>query len=623
MASSERSLNGSPLQQRIIDDRQLRALEVQWMTAREARRVALIDSDIHQPPSAAFWQADSAVNSLSETLTSRYVTMNQQTASWLAGLNGTSGDLLVTSTAYAIFLSRLRFNLGPALDTWRAWAPGGSTYGNRPIETDCEDPLRNELVVNLLSALENGNQAAYSAYLVRIGQSLRCFSIDDAEAFGVGIVEAIDTTIRVLPTSVQAEGKAALLNGLLNLVVIVYDETKVIGLSILRDWMKVNLRSLKELSAWPDSVTRRTGFWISTADGDHYVQLRNFCEDASSQSTNLCFSLGHALEALVNPWRLGTGVCHLSEMLTPRFDPGVGYICQREICNLRSPGPVPSTASQLASTTGKTQFGVDVSQLQNSTCGSTGRTGGWDSFGGGDPGTGGALPPSTVGCIAKDSRPFMAEQFACVMSAAQSTKTTRTLKGGRAGPGCNPAAAGPQWGTVKDVKNTMTDQTKDLIAKGETFGKFNLTSDKDRWIERFASYGWQVSSKEFDQTVDKIGTEKYVSDSDYLKLTKGSDCAKQEACTIYDSKTKEFQVVVNADKIRASVMSSSQLGRILSHEFVHKMTMTKKNELKGMDPQSQHDTILYNCLPSTSDCVPPPVCQGSKQDPAERDPFLG
>jgi hypothetical protein len=262
--------------------------------------------------------------------------------------------------------------LGPSLATWRGWHPGSGLRGERLLGSGCVDPISTGLLAEFLRSIDVGEPSQYASTLTQIGLSLDCFTLDDIEALGNASTFALESAVSSLPTDVQDRGRIVLLNSLLNLHVITYDDAKVAGYSSLRKWMLSNLRRHKEIVARQDSIIRRTGLWLRSPPGDTFVQIKNLCEDAAARgvSTNHCVSLGHLLEALNSDWRLGLGNCMLSEMASPIFDIDSGYICQRDVCETLSSSSQAGT-SQLGSTAtalGQTQFGVDVQSLVG--CGS-------------------------------------------------------------------------------------------------------------------------------------------------------------------------------------------------------------------------------------------------------------
>lgn len=611
-------LSETALTQRVALDRDLRALEVAWYQARESQHTLLVHSNIAEGPSAQFLEANTLLTALTATLDQKYTQLSEIDYRQLKALSAESDERQLASVVYSTFLSRLRYDLGPSLEQWQAWAPRSTIRGLRPLPGGCRDPIRDELVASLLLALEGGNGAAYSASLARISSSLDCFAIDDVEAFGSALVESIDATTMALPASAQPAGRRVLLNALLNLIVIVYDESKLLGQSSLRDWMLANNKAMKELSAWPTSVVRQTGLWLKDGRRNGVVQVRDFCEayEAAGISTDICVSLGHVLEVSVHPWRLGSGTCLLSEMITPQFAPQVGYLCQRELCGISTtPGASQTLLSRLAANSKSTQFGIDVASLQAATCGQASREGGWDVHGGGKPGVGGSLPPARLGCVVRDTGASAteAQRFACVGSVVEKTKTTSSNRASRGGVGCDPTAAGAgDSGVLTNQRPTFSATQESFARQADSFAKFNLKPVKDEWISALATYGWTVSSEQFDSAVASIGNETYLSSSDYKAATSGSSCASDFACTIPDGKGG-FMVVVDASKTTPGQMSPGTLGDALAHEAIHLATLTKTNELKGKNPADQHAVWgpLQRCSPgAAAGCQPPPTCSG-------------
>ncbi|MCA3013700.1 MAG: hypothetical protein INH41_15060 [Myxococcaceae bacterium] len=50
-----------------------------------------------------------------------------------------------------------------------------------------------------------------------------------------------------------------------------------------------------------------------------------------------------------------------------------------------------------------------------------------------------------------------------------------------------------------------------MIRQAEADAKFDLATDKQEWLEKLDTYGWHVSSEQWDATVASIGEEVYLS----------------------------------------------------------------------------------------------------------------
>lgn len=259
-----------------------------------------------------------------------------------------------------------------ALSTFAAetrWALGQYKTPKK-FNRACPDFVSDHLLLDLIDGVLDNDRASYAAALARIEASLQCSPLERELDINEALTLGYDATLARFAEDVRPIARRGLMSALLNLFLMVHDDTKAVGPTPLYRWLSDNRVPLGAIFAEPNSVPRLSGLWLRSPAGDQLVQIQKLCE-ASMSAVN-CVSGGHLLDALIDPIRLGVGGCTALEMVSTPFDSARGYVCDRGLCASEAGQLVPGSGTpmlnRLFANGGLTQFGVDLAALQSDRC---------------------------------------------------------------------------------------------------------------------------------------------------------------------------------------------------------------------------------------------------------------
>lgn len=325
----------------------------------------------------------------------------------IAGLDK-PGGFLQSEVSFAIFLEELHANSGAR--NARGFAATG---------VDCPDIARDGLMHDLFNAIAVDDRAAYVQTIGYFARAYECYPTTVALGYNQDIVAAYEAAIVRTPAIFRDAGKRALLSAISNLLVVSLDAVKAFGPSALQEFILTHRRELGEVLAQPTSPVRLVGLWLYSPEAEQMVQIAQLCEGlnpANTNATTACISGGAVLDAITNPWKIGTGACPLLTMLTPVFDPQIGYICQRGICE--QPGAeIPGLQEMLVS--GETAYGTPIDTLQAQGC-----PDGQSILGGGSVGLGAGHADEIVACVSEQASQQRGN-VQCFADVASSLRGTR------------------------------------------------------------------------------------------------------------------------------------------------------------------------------------------------------
>jgi hypothetical protein len=263
---------------------------------------------------------------------------------------GRSGEL-----ALAAFLLEFRMALGP-FEPLAHFSPR------------CPDITRDQLLFDLADGVARDDLRLYTGSLARLSQALACVTLSRALHLNAAMTKAYARALARFPGERRVEAQRMLVSALLNAFLLVHDETKHTGRSALQGLLKSERQAIGEAFGRSAMAMRVAGLWLRSGP---YLQNHHLCEATSEAG---CISGGLLIDALTDPWRLGTGECAATEMITREIDMKVGYRCTLGLCT----NEVRSAAMR---PTRLTPFGVDKDLLARSEC-SSGSSGGADMPGG-------------------------------------------------------------------------------------------------------------------------------------------------------------------------------------------------------------------------------------------------
>ena len=315
---------------------------------------------------------------------------------------------LHAEVAFAMFLEQLHAN--NRARNARGFAANGIS---------CPDIARDGLMHDLFNAIAVDDRVAYVRALGNFAKAYECYPAVVALGYNQDIVAAYQNTIVNLPSFFRDASKRSLLSALSNLLVISLDSVKAFGPSAMQQFILENRHELGEVFAQPSSPARLIGLWLYSAEAEQLVQISQLCEALNPAEINItthCISAGAMLDAITNPWLIGTGACPLLTMLTPVFDPEIGYFCQRGICE--QPGSaVPGLQEMLVS--GETAYGASIDALQAQAC-----PDGQSILGGGLTGLGKGHTDDIVACVSEQANQQRGN-LQCFADIASSLRGTR------------------------------------------------------------------------------------------------------------------------------------------------------------------------------------------------------
>jgi hypothetical protein len=348
---------------------QLHAFEAQMRTAESAEATAaknVLDNmtflaDPYGPtPARTVAQADAdmtaAVNAGTQTVAAR----DQAIATNIAAIRpNTPTD--VTTAALAAWWSSTRAAL---------WF----TRPSARFDGTCEDIVKDEILLDLAESVARDDLPRYSQDLGRLVAALACAPAKTALNVSEAVTLGLDDALARFPAAQQPAAQQAMYSSLLNLLIILHDNTKFMGPTKLYDWMVAHRDALLRTAATSTSIVAKTGLWLQHPLGDAMVQLPTLCEKADVAR---CVSITHLLNGLLSPARFGLGICSALEMVTRTsvFDPAVGYFCEDDLCGADSsgkivPGPQSKIPTKLLDSRDvtKTRFGSSLAALQLNLC---------------------------------------------------------------------------------------------------------------------------------------------------------------------------------------------------------------------------------------------------------------
>ncbi|HTQ06090.1 MAG TPA: hypothetical protein VMI54_19645 [Polyangiaceae bacterium] len=310
-------------------------------------------------------------------------------------VNSGSSDTIVES-ALLSFIGDFRLSLGRL--------PASQRFND-----SCPDFVTSDLLFNLAQGIFDNDRGRYAAALGTAEAALDCGPFSQAMGFNEALASAFDKALSRFTPDARPTARRGLMSALMNLFLLVHDDTKSAGPTPLYQWFSNNRVALGEVLAEPNSGPRLIGLWLRHPSSDALVQIQKLCEDPASGSG--CVSGGALLDALTDPWRIGVGGCTALEVVSAGLDPDAGYFCDRGLCSIQDGTlvPAPSGASPLlmrlfANNGGQTQFGVDLPTLQAARCqGAPSRVGGMAGggmVGGGVSGSSNEFACLTSGIIA-------------------------------------------------------------------------------------------------------------------------------------------------------------------------------------------------------------------------------
>ena len=313
------------------------------------------------PPGKTIAQADAELSLSSDAVAALIAERDAFMATVVAATTADAASL--TTAALASFWSNTRGSMV-------AWAP------SKRFDTSCEELVRNEIGLDLVEALARNDLPLYLTHLGRLQKALSCSSLDAALGFSHAFVLGFDDAVAKFPAALRTGAKHALFASLVNVAIVLHDFTKFAGPTPLYTWLKDHANELSAEIALSTSVLMKTGLWLRHPSGDALVQIPGLCE-VSLQG--FCVSIGHLLQALTDPSRLGLGVCPAFAMVTEKaiFDPMRGYSCSDFLCEASpgggAPGPkatslLPTALVDFSTAAPKTLFGADLATTQVNAC---------------------------------------------------------------------------------------------------------------------------------------------------------------------------------------------------------------------------------------------------------------
>lgn len=499
---------------------------------------------------------------------------------------------------YAVELRNL---IGPSSQQWRAFALNEWAYLKSKDDDCTSDVLKDQLLFKLSQAMLSDNPSELAALMGQTVRAVDCGTYIDALALNEALVRAYDTTLRKFPADQVENVQRVLIGSLFNLFFLVLDETKAIGKTAIFNWIQENKQALKEIIAEPVSPIGITGLWLRNPANNRLVKIRELCEHSASPSST-CISGTHLLEASVDPMRLGTGVCAFLEMLSPKFDLNVGYMCQRDVCNDNHP----------ALKGDMTPYGVKVDELQSGRCpgGLNGDGSGWGGNGGGLVGLGGGVPGSVFSCVTemleanRNETPM--ECMAGVLNEdilnppkeqdfikISNFELRNECKG-------NPLTSGAETSTStgteeKDEKEKdekePSKESKEKLEEAKKEAQKKLDADKKKNQEKAKKAGVPISDKGYKAGKDGVKKAKILhSDKFFDKYGQSEDCggAACTRATIDKNGDVSYDVEVSEDYFD---LPGANLANTLAHEALHIGIIVTST---GSTDQSQHHDFINN-----------------------------
>jgi hypothetical protein len=441
---------------------------------------------------------------------------------------------------------------------------GGVWRQTHHADPSCQDVVGDQLLYAVADAILRDDRAAYAVALSRFEQAVQCTTITDALYFNQYFATSIDAAVARFPLAAQAAARKALRSALLNLLLLVHDDTKIMGPTMLYDWFAANRAALGLIFADPSSIPRAAGFWLRDPSGSRLVQVRELCEAGGTNPA--CVSGTHLLDALTDPWRLGLATCSALEMVTSAFDSSLGYDCDKSLCGTEAPsesgftsGFVSPGLQHMIDVGGQSQFGVALDGLKARLC-AAGRR---DHSGPG--GTVGAAADFAK-CITQAQASIGQRTASCMNDVIrQNAPTGPTFDTGMfLGNQCGSATAADG----ADQSSQVTNMDK---AKEDEKKKLNDAAERKKVADAAAKSGYDKSK--VDENLKKAGAPggavdkaKVLSDADYAKLpgAAGSDGVTLPAQT---SGGTDYQIYLRLGAIKDAGPATVQ--GLLDHEALH------------------------------------------------------
>ena len=466
-------------------------------------------------------------------------------------------------------------------------------------KTDCVDIAADGLIFKFIKTTIDKKPADIVNLLAQITEAQGCGAITDSAKFDLLLAESLDRTIARFPPEASQPVARVLARSLINLLLVVFDDTKLIGDAPVYQWLKRHKSdALDAFDA--DAPLHLTGLWLRIIGADGLIRLR-LCKAGELES---CVDGRNLVEAALDPNRLGLGICLLSEMVTVNPGPE-GYACKRELCN-----PILSTRPNLQvypnAIPSKSPYHIPTIALQQMSC-----AGGVNSNGESGVETGVSVTgfPETLGqCLMRESQKIenqkgMRKFLSCTRKSI-SELNSKTLPISKAGGPCAIAAGG---GTNTSSKNSGLGSENDKKlsdAKEEAVKTLEDEQKQKKLLSETKKFNIEFEKVKFDdaihQAIGKIKKVKVLSDESFNALP---GCKPSDGCTMSSDKS----IYVRASYIKDELVGTKHLARLIVHEAGHVIlfngTIKGEKDTSKLSGDDQH-TIIQNwgfrCFDETS-----------------------
>lgn len=518
----------------------------------------------------------------------------------------------VLELSLTTFQFEFRKIFGPSSRRWRAW---NYRKGNvKSFDETCEDVVEHQLLGEIADSVLKDDRARYVATLARMIRAIDCQDLETSIALDSGLAHAYRETIKRFPEKMQRMVRRAMVSSLTNVMLAVYDETKVVGFTALTDWFAENRNAIAEAYSTRYSAASLIGLWVREPAADRMTKIK-LCEEF--EVLKYCISVSHLVDSLLTPYRLGLGNCAAAEMFSPTMDE-VGYLCQKGVCDNEEKSPV------LASPW--TQYGAQRDTLKDNSCQGVGLgTGGWKGLGGGLTGVGGAIASAVISCTTdsiSNSGPKRAVYCSSDVVSSTSAPLTPTYTthqtnscGNYRAEGAGDNSSGSDSGSSNkgesssdkgesssdksetgsnkaDNASSKTDQhitdskQQNRLDEAKSQAAKDLASFSKQIIEAASKIGVHITEEEIIKAYSAVLDAQGVKEAYWVDYVGGpnSECASMHGCTGIELQTGNQRIVIREWAIVISDIDA--LVDLLKHEAGHVIL-----DNACIVPEVQHDII--------------------------------
>lgn len=473
-------------------------------------------------------------------------------------------DPLDAEGALELSLTTFQFEFrkifGPSSRRWSAWNYRMGDINS--FEKTCDDVVEHQLLGEIADSILKDDRARYVATLARLIRAIDCQNLETAVALDSGLAHAYKETLKRFPENMQRMVRRAMVSSLTNVMLAVYDETKVVGFTALSDWFAENRNAIAETYSTRYSAASLIGLWVREPAADRMTQLRT-CEE--SHKNQICVSMAHLVDSLVDPMRLGLGNCGVAEMISPVMD-NVGYLCQKGVCDHWNENSGFSLGKM-------SQYGARLGSLKENSCENGGiGTGGWNGQGGGLTGVGGGIASALISCTTDSiSHSGARRVLSCASDVVSSmsapltpTYTPRPLNS------CgNPLAEGNGENTSETPDPRITDsKEKEKLEKAKIQAEKEIKRDEAKIMSAGKKVGVTVTEEMIDKGIAVLSAAEGVTDNWWdTTIPPNSACSGKDGCTSPPIKNGLSVAIIRESYIREATVD--QLADLLKHEAAH------------------------------------------------------